>query len=114
VAPTTSRRRTRSDVFGWARFNTSGTSYGSVRTAPCEEEGFVAVMASTTWAMIVDDPPFIFCTSSPMPGTPHLRDSGSRRLRSDIACLRTGRDRNDPSGAYADTIVWRGHGRPRW
>src|SRR5438045_8243107 len=24
-------------------------------------------------------------------------------FRSDIACLRTGRDRNDPSGSYADT-----------
>ena len=52
----------------------------------------LVVMASTTWATIVDDPPFIFCTSSAIPGTPHLRDSGSRRL-SIRYCLSADRSR---------------------
>ena len=33
-------------------------------------------------------------------------------FRSDIACLRTGRDRNDPSGAYADTHSLAGSREP--
>ncbi len=69
------------------------------------------VMASTTWATIADDPPFIFCTRSPMPGTPHLRDSGSRAAFDQVLLVcgqvETGMILQELTQIL---IVWRGHG----
>ena len=83
-------------LFRLARaFSTSGMIVSrkcSNGTLSRKKKVSLVVMASTTWAMIDDDPPFIFCTSSPMPGTPHLRDSGSRRL-SIRYCLSADRSR---------------------
>ena len=52
------------------------------------------VEAMTTWVMRAFDPPFIFCTRSPMPGRPALRASGNRRL-SIRYCLSVDRSRPD-------------------